>query len=125
MGHLSASRRNGLERAQARQTTLAGLRRLEAALAAAAAVATAARRVLAKERRKLLLCAWILWQVDETPIIERPGWIRTFWNPVGGATTEASCDTWARSQLAVNDPTAGVKSSFRCLPDTIDPRPRR
>lgn len=64
-------------------------------------------------------CAWVLWQLDQTPIEGRPDRIRHEWHPAGATLTEARCDEWLKRWDTENK----VKDRiFRCLPDTVDPR---
>jgi hypothetical protein len=64
-------------------------------------------------------CAWVLWQLDQTPIEGRADRVRYDWHPAGATGTEARCDAWLQ-QWTADDKTKN--RIFRCLPDTVDPR---
>jgi len=63
-------------------------------------------------------CAWLLWAATEKnphPVIGDP----LHWSPVDGFTVQRDClETIARS---TKDP-KNRGWTFRCLPDTVDPR---
>ena len=67
-------------------------------------------------------CAWVLWQLDQTPIEGRSDRVRLDWHPAGATGTEATCDAWLKRSVAENTVKYRV---FRCLPDTLDPRGSR
>jgi hypothetical protein len=70
-----------------------------------------------------LLCAWVLWQRFDTPIEGRIDVILPSWGVEGAAATETACEEWAtRMKEHFRQTAPGVRASFICLPDTIDPR---
>ncbi len=81
----------------------------------------------------VLICAWVLWQ-ESTGITATS--LEKQWDIIGAFEASASCE--GRAQLEnerikknlseTKDPaTPGIVTLFRtvCVPDTIDPRPRK
>jgi hypothetical protein len=69
----------------------------------------------------LVLCAWVLWSLDQYPSPFRSDWFENHYNPLGATQTDRACEEW-RKRIEGTDKTKRV---YLCLPDTSDPRPRR
>lgn len=66
-----------------------------------------------------LLCAWVLWQLDQEPHPVKSNWFQYHYAAVGGTGTERACDEWKARRDATE---TASRRLYLCLPDTIDPR---